>query len=323
MKVQLKATYLVFSVIGFFAVLLGTLNKGFFAKYLYQESVTFRGDYWRAGQNMTLDNPIFGVGLDNYGSWYRKARTLEATLRRGPDVVSNAAHNVFLDFSSNGGLPLLLIYLALVFFVLRAIVRIIKLEPTFNPLIFGLVGAWIAYMAQSIISLNQLGLAIWGWIISGLIVGYAIHLSILQTTDALSPGKSKGRVARLNSRSKLPQKSITLTILAGLLGIAIISPALITSSKVKDAFETTSAEQIFDSAFLWPRSSAVQAQVALVLSENKLDELALKVLNQGILDAPDNFLMWRILSSVKSISPERLDEANKKMKTLDPNNPNL
>ena len=76
MKVQLRAIYLVFSVIGFFVVLFGTLNKGFLAKYLYQESVTFRGDYWRAGQNMTLENPIFGVGLDSYGDWYRRSRTL-------------------------------------------------------------------------------------------------------------------------------------------------------------------------------------------------------------------------------------------------------
>jgi O-antigen ligase len=70
--------------------LIGFFNKGPLSGLLYQASVTYRGDYWRAGWNMALDNPVFGVGLDAYGDNYRRYRTLEATLRRGPDVISNA-----------------------------------------------------------------------------------------------------------------------------------------------------------------------------------------------------------------------------------------
>ncbi|NBQ97680.1 MAG: hypothetical protein EBU12_05560, partial [Microbacteriaceae bacterium] len=92
--------YGVLSILGFFVVLFGTLNKGPLASILYKDSVTYRGDYWQAGWNMTLDHPIFGVGMDSYGDWYRRSRTLAATLRRGPDTTSNAAHNVFLDISS-------------------------------------------------------------------------------------------------------------------------------------------------------------------------------------------------------------------------------
>jgi O-antigen ligase len=68
---------------------------------------------------MTIDNPIFGVGLDSYGDWYRRSRTIEATLRRGPDVTSNAAHNAFLDISSYGGFPLVLIYIVLIILVIN------------------------------------------------------------------------------------------------------------------------------------------------------------------------------------------------------------
>ena len=86
----------------------GILNKGPLAGALYQDSVTYRGDYWRAGWKMTTENPVFGVGLDSYGDWYRFARTEVAALRRGPDVTSNSAHDVFLDISSNGGFLLLI-----------------------------------------------------------------------------------------------------------------------------------------------------------------------------------------------------------------------
>jgi len=85
-------------VCGFILVTLGSLNSGPLAGLLYKDSVTYRGDYWRAGWKMTVQHPFFGVGLDSFGDWYRRARTVEATLRRGPDVTSNAAHNVLVDF---------------------------------------------------------------------------------------------------------------------------------------------------------------------------------------------------------------------------------
>jgi O-antigen ligase len=118
-------SYLGLAAVGFVAVLIGTLNKGPLASLLYKGSVTYRGDYWRAGWKMTVENPIFGVGLDSYGDWYRRSRTIEATLRRGPDVTSNAAHNVFLDISAYGGFPLLFIYVALMVLVVISTVKVI------------------------------------------------------------------------------------------------------------------------------------------------------------------------------------------------------
>jgi O-antigen ligase len=128
--------YVVLSIMGFFAVLFGTLNKGPLASLLYKDSVTYRGDYRRAGWKMTVEHPFFGVGMDSYGDWYRRSRNLAATLRRGPDVTSNAAHNVFLDISSYGGFPLLIIYVALMALVAISALKVIKRESSFNP-IFG------------------------------------------------------------------------------------------------------------------------------------------------------------------------------------------
>ena len=85
-KRSLGIAHGLFSIVGFVAVLIGTLNKGPLASILYKDSVTYRGDYWRAGWNMTINHPIFGVGMDTYGDWYRRSRTLAATLRRGPDT---------------------------------------------------------------------------------------------------------------------------------------------------------------------------------------------------------------------------------------------
>jgi O-antigen ligase len=320
---RLTPYYVATLAIGFISVVLGTLNKGPLGGILYKPSVTYRGDYWEAGWNITTQNPLFGVGLDNYGSWYRRARSIEATLRRGPDVTSNAAHNVFFDMSSNGGIPLLVLYLVMIFLVFRAIIVLSKRSEGFNPVLFGLVGAWIAYLAQSVISLNQLGLAVWGWIISGLIIGYEINTRDDNPGNVKEVQPSKGRNVKKKTTSKTSTSSLVLTLTFGIIGLLVVLPALLTSNKVSNALTSRSAETIVDSAKAWPRSSAVQIETAALLSRNNLDNLALEVVNEGILDFPDNYLMWGVLSELKSATPAQVEEAKRQMKRLDPLNPNL
>lgn len=80
--------------------LAGILKTGPLSKYIYQETILYRADYWHAGFAMTLLKPFFGVGIDSYGDWYRQTRGEISTLRTGPDRISNSAHNLILDFSS-------------------------------------------------------------------------------------------------------------------------------------------------------------------------------------------------------------------------------
>ena len=119
-KKKLVLFSLLIPVYVFFLVetILGLVNKGFLRDFIYQPSVVFRGDYMHAGWAMTLRKPFFGVGMDSYGDWYREVRGEVSTLRTGPDRIANTAHNVFLDISSNGGFPLLFIYLFMLGFAM-------------------------------------------------------------------------------------------------------------------------------------------------------------------------------------------------------------
>jgi hypothetical protein len=308
--------------VGFFLILFGTLNKGPLAQLLYKDSVTYRGDYWQAGWNMTTSNPIFGVGLDNYGDWYRRSRTLEATLRRGPEVTSNAAHNVFLDFSSNGGFPLLAVYLLLVLLVVRSSLRIIRRESTFNPYIIGAIGAWIAYQAQSVISLNQLGLAVWGWILSGLIIGYDIS-SRETLVDSNSQLRPVGKIASNVATRKHNSQAYTSIALGFCIGLALIAPALVTSNTVRSANKAVDVETVKGAAYSWPHTTAVQFEIAYILANAKFHQFAEDLILVGLKESPDSFGLWRLLSQLPTASPEQLAEAKAQMKRLDPLNPDL
>lgn len=312
--------------VGFFVVVfvtLGSLNKGPLGTILYKPSVIYRGDYWRAGWKMTTDHPFLGVGLDGYGDWYRRARTIEATLRRGPEITSNSAHNVFLDLSSNGGFPLLFIYLALLLVVMRSIAKILKRTKKFDAPLTGLISLWFAYLAQSMISINQLGLAVWGWIISGLIIGYEINTRISDPVPESNVQKRKGKTAKGAPPFKISDKTL-ITVTCGLLvGSLMGLPPLVASSKYLTALKSFDAKAIEESAFLWPYDANRMGQVAVFLANNKLQNQAMNVLLVGVERIPDDYELWRIISEIPSATVEQKTKAQAEMKRLDPLNPNL
>ncbi len=265
-----------------------------------------------------MEHPIFGVGMDSYGDWYLRSRSLEATLRRGPNITSNAAHNVFLDISSYGGFPLVIIYLALMALVVLSAIKAVRRSNGFDPVFAGLVGAWVAFQAQSIISINQIGLAIWGWVISGLIIGYEIN-----TRDAVDkePVSKKGRVAVKPAQSSAA--SVVALFVAFVLGVLVGMPPYIASSKYKTALQTSNPQVIQKAAYLWPQEPARMIQVAVALNENKLAEQGLEVALDAVAKFPDNYGAWAALESMSKASPEQKALALQQMKRLDPLNPNL
>jgi len=175
------------SVIAGIFVLAGMLNFGPLTKYFYKISVTYRGDYWRAGWRMFVHHPLFGVGLDRYGAYFRQYRDATQSLRRGPFIIANAAHDVPIQLAATGGIFVFLTFLVMTGFILwRGIVAFGKTRDSQQILVAVIFGSWIAYEAQSLISIDNLGIAIWGYILGGAVVG----ISILPSSSEIKPQKT-------------------------------------------------------------------------------------------------------------------------------------
>ena len=304
-------------------VALGSLNSGPLATLLYKSSVTYRGDYWRAAWKITIEHPIFGVGLDSYGDWYRRARTVEATSRRGPDAISNAAHNVLLDLSSNGGFPLLIIYLFMVGLVLISAWKVLHRTNYFEPIFAGLFAVWIGYQAQSIISLNQLGLAVWGWIISGLIIGYEINTR----EDAISgildhEIRSRENVSRFTQKRVKFESLVAMTI-GGLIGLVVGLPPLLASNNFVSALKSRNSIVLQKAAYVSPSDPNYMSIAAEILVQNKFYLEATVISNDAITRFKDHYPTWLLRSKMPGLSQAEIDHALREMKRLDPNNPNL
>jgi hypothetical protein len=324
---RLKRAFIPLGVIGgsgFILGILGVLNIGPLAKWLFGPTVTYRGDYWQAGWRMTLDHPLFGVGLDNYGEWYRRSRSIEATLRRGPDTTSNAAHNVFLDISSNGGIPLLIIYVLLMLFVSFAAINLIKrsLSTKFDSSIIGLITVWLAYQIQSVISLNQIGLSVWGWAISGLIIGLYIYRQPINDEKVHQPHKKDKKDQNQKVVSIHPRTVVGIFV-GALIGMGVSIPSLASSMNYISTLKSGNLENIQSVTNSWPPNLAHQLQTAAVFKDASFNEQSLQATRLLLSRYPDSYRGWEILASLPNADEKEVLKAKAQMKRLDPFNPNL
>ena len=309
-------------VIGGGLVFLGLINAGPLASYLYKASLQARGFYWRAGVKMLIDHPFFGVGMDGFGDWYRRSRSLEDTLQ-SPGLVSNTAHNVFIDIASNGGFPLIGIYLAIVGLVITSIVRVVQRSEGFDVYFVAIVGAWVAYQAQSFVSINQLGLAIWGWILSGLIIGYEINTRTVEISESKEVHhKNRGRSAKILAQPL--SSAAVVSLFAGvLIGASIALPPYVAATQYYKALQSGNTTVIESAAYLKPFEKMRFIQVATGLRENKLEERAIVVIRDAAVKYPDSFEIWSVWASIASAAPADIANAKAQMKRLDPHNPDL
>jgi tetratricopeptide (TPR) repeat protein len=170
----------------FIVSILGMLQFGPLERYLYKPSVSIRGYYWRAGVEMLKSHPFFGVGIDSYGLYFKEYREVRYPLTYGFELTSSNAHNTFIQFFATGGFFLGLAYLLLNGYILKqAIFGIRNLTGNSHLYLVAIFSAWIAFHAQSLISIDNIGISIWGWILGGSIVG----LSVSATATATENGK--------------------------------------------------------------------------------------------------------------------------------------
>jgi len=315
LHVVVRIGYWLLVLAGSFVGTIGILNKGPLASFLYQESVTYRGDYWRAGWKMTVDNPIFGVGLDSYGDWYRFARTGAAALRRGPDVTSNSAHNVFLDISSNGGFLLLTTYLLIFGLIFRSAKRVLKKSQNFDAVGVGLVSAWVAYVIQSVISINQLGLAIWGWVLGGAIIGYDLYRD--------RPDAPRLKVKKGQRPEQVPAAVVLTGSLGLVIGFVVSVWPLAEDISFRKALESGDGAKIEVAAKEFPRNNYYYIYSAQILQENKFADKALDLARTAIAANPRDFNAWKMLIANPNLSESEKAAAIAKMKELDPFNNTL
>lgn len=305
-----------------FVALLGALQKGPLSEIIYKTSVSLRGSYWRAGIETGIGHPFTGVGMDSYGDWYRRSRSVyAATSMPGPSTVTNSAHNVIIDIFSYGGFPLLFSYLGILLVGALAIFRGLRRTKSYDATFVALSVAWIGYQLQSIISINQIGLAVWGWSLTGMLVAYEYSTrNRSKDSDSIKPGQHE----RKNARKSVFFSSNLIVGLGAVLGFILAAPPMASDMAWVQATRSGNfleVQKALVPTYMHPQSVERYVNAVVILENSKLFDQARDYALKATELNPESFDAWFALYSVKNGSPKEKATALKHMKLLDPNNP--
>jgi len=297
-----RITLVMFLISGTAAVVLfrGFLGEGALGRYLYQSTFEVRTFFWSAATRMLSANPFHGFGLDSFGDWYRKYRSEDATQFSG-DINADSSHSVALDFAAWGGFPLLLSWISLILFVLWHSIRFIRSNSDLDSDFAFIFSAWLGFVLQSFISINQLTLATYGFTFTGLLLSRVIKSSEESSNLKLFKG---GRPS--------------VAIFAVLVGFTLALPPVLSDARFRSALLEQEGSRLIAASKAWPRNDSYMLYTAEILSRNGFEEEAVSLSREAIKVNPQNIRAWRIIYLSPKTTEEEKKIAGEKIKYLDP-----
>ena len=316
---QLFKAFWVLSILGLSGIVffvISVIGTGPLAPYLHKGTLAIRGDYWLAGLSMAKDHLFAGVGPDQFGTWYRFYRHQDALTRVNAEVVTDSAHNGYLDFAANLGIISFMAYLTLLIYAIIAISRFIKRQESIDLNHATLVALFMGFQSQFLISPNQIGLVIWGWVFLGAIFGYD-NVSAIKRNQT---PKSKKNLKNLD-RTKDDFSVIASPLIGTLLGLLITGPLIYSSIQFRDALVKADALRVISAVDIWPRNEELVIYSVNLLFSNNLQQQGLKLVTSGLKEFPNSFELWRSKLSYRWITEEEKSDVISQLHRLDPLNP--
>ncbi len=310
-----KAALLAYPLVALYGVLsvlaiIGFRGDGPLGSLLNKPTFTIRMDYWQTALNTIANHPVFGVGSDSFGDWFRLMRDEETVARIGLNVSTNSAHNVVLDMMANTGILVGISYLLVVSIILyKSFPLIWNPGRISNPVFLPIFMAWFAYQIQSLVSINQIGIGVWGWILQG------VMAAMLFKKDTFSQVKDN-ETRNKKSRNSTQDPSILRLALTTLFILIAVMP-LYADGKLLSSLKSGDVERVYSAAVGFPLEVSRVNYVTQAFSQNQLPELALKSAKFGVEKFPNNYDAWDLLRQVTNLESDR-ELAIQNMKRLDP-----
>ncbi len=274
-----------------------------------QSTLIVRLYFWQVAISMLRERPFTGFGFDSYGDWYPKFRDQGIVDLYGLGLTSNSPHNIFFDVASSSGALVLFLYILLHMWIFYKAIKHLTSGPVdwFFTFTFA---SWLGYVAQGLISVNSLALAIIGNCLGGLLLSRCI--SNPGTDNRLSESKSAFDAAR---------SKILASYLGLVLGFAISFPALYNDYKFRVAMGQNSGQKLIEVAQAWPPNAVHMLIVARVLYSNGFGEVA-RDITDSVIDLNPRFIAaYRTLIERDKLTNAEIESFRLILKDLDPLDP--
>ena len=153
--------------------------------------------YWNIGWHIFLDHPIFGAGVDSYGSYFRSTRSEEMVRSTFSELFTNNAHNSFIQSLATlgifGGIAVILPVALTLMLSLRHALRASSSSS------FALIAIFMALWLNSAFSIDNISIALWNWLFLGAALGSIMEPRLSRHES--EQGSKKGRVKNHVSNS--------------------------------------------------------------------------------------------------------------------------
>lgn len=308
------------AIVGGSLIAAGLFEKGPLATSVYQYTLPIRVQYWQAGLKMLFDHPLTGVGLNSYGDWYRVARDADALITPGATVTTNVAHNVYIDFASSGGFLLLIAFTLLFGATFFYCGKALRMMSKFHALFVSALGVWVVYLITAFFSIDQLGLAVWGWIVAGALIG--ISRDFLRATEKRVEKEQKISAAE---KSRMIEQNATNALIPQLLlfliFVGLVTPAFKGDLDWAQARKSGQAQTIGEQLTKWPQDEIRFTSGVYAFLKSNLPYEALPLTEEGLKLFPRSSVLWNYLYQNPVSSAQQKNLAREKLLELDPLNP--
>jgi O-antigen ligase len=270
-------------------VALAVLNIGPLASKLYQGTLRNRFDYWNAAIGMFKDHPIFGVGIDRFGEYYRQYAVQNQVVQ---GQITDNAHSIYIQLLATGGLILFIPYLLLILFITFTGLRTtIKFQGEDKFKVGAVFGIWLGTITINVVTVDNLGVGIWFWITGGVLVAISSSHRESETIDQLQKEKTvKGKSAKPVYATSVFPATYVVSLIFVVLVLVMLVPALGKSSMLYNFKNNAS-------------SYTVETYVPALVSEAK-----------GVRNDPQYLLQLANLALIQNAAPEAfvmIDQVNK------------
>jgi O-antigen ligase len=289
--------------------LIGMLNYGPLAQYLYKISVQSRGDFWRSAFTTANSHPFIGVGLDSFGDYSLKYRDSVAANHPFAEYTDNA-HNFFLEQAATGGYIFAILNLLLVILTLLLFVKFQINEKKFDPLMTSLFSAWLAFQMTSVISPGSVVTMHWNMVLSAAVLALARISASSSTKFNLSTSPTV----------KFPRD---FSISLALISILIMFPLFNTDRLQLQGMQRGDANLVIEASQRFPESTVRYSLIGRELFNSGLYRQSLEVGRAGVEFNSNSAALWAlILVNNYASEAERINAKNMILK-LDPLNKNI
>jgi hypothetical protein len=184
---------------------------------------------------------------------------------------------------------------------------------------------WVTYQIQSVISINQIGIAIWGWLFGGIIIAYSksslVEINVSDITK--SNFKTKKSESQKNADTTIPAGTLLSLYSAMLIGFMIAFPPFLVDVQLRQAIKLNDKEKLYSVAVRWPMDST-RTNYVLTRSLPQGQEVTETMIKLAMIAGkkfPEDYATAYAIYQLSAEGSEQRSRYKVKLHRLDPLNP--